>query len=370
MQDQKEIAKPLDYDEVRERRHMAAEGKEKDATIALLDISLKGVKRTEVIQEKGRLRVLATTKGRGMKRKRPYGRIPSISLSENEIDLEQVDQELDGYRPSGVPTIFGPNQAKPTHQLPPRDEEGLDRGATIFDTDDRYLFNDTSFPWRCTGKVNTVGAWGSGTTIGRRLVLTASHVVNWTGGSSGGIAGLTFTPAYFDGSGPWGTFSAERVIYWNQAGGSLSDFETAFDYVVLVMSEPVGSTVGYPGYRAYDDDWHGGSYWETIGYPSERASGERPAYQGGCVISSQGSHSTSGQTGYVLGHFNDITPGQSGGPVWGWWGSEPWPRVVGVTSTIGSTAVESPSGTTIGDNEYGGGPALSALISWARSNYP
>jgi hypothetical protein len=44
--------------------------------------------------------------------------------------------------------------------------------------------------------------------------------------------------------------------------------------------------------------------------------------------------------------------------------------VVGVGSTIGSTAVQQPTGSTSGDNEYGGGPALSALISWARANFP
>jgi hypothetical protein len=42
----------------------------------------------------------------------------------------------------------------------------------------------------------------------------------------------------------------------------------------------------------------------------------------------------------------------------------------GRRSTIGSTAVQTPTGSTVGDNEYGGGPALSALISWARSNFP
>jgi hypothetical protein len=54
----------------------------------------------------------------------------------------------------------------------------------------------------------------------------------------------------------------------------------------------------------------------------------------------------------------------------GWWDNEPWPRVVGVGSTIGDTSVKSTNVVTNGDNEYGGGPALSALISWARSNYP
>jgi V8-like Glu-specific endopeptidase len=217
--------------------------------------------------------------------------------------------------------------------------------------------------------VRTEGQWGSGTTIGPRLVLTASHVINWTGGDEGGVSWVTFIPGYFDGSGPWGEIAATHVIYWIQAPGTLSDEQTAFDYVVLVMSDRIGDVVGYPGYRTYDERWNGESYWQYIGYPGELASGERPAFQGEGVVSSVGDHSTSGQTGYVMGHFNEFTPGQSGGITWGWWGEEPWPRVVGVGSTIGSTAVQTPSGTTTGDNEYGGGPALSALIGWARANF-
>jgi hypothetical protein len=150
----------------------------------------------------------------------------------------------------------------------------------------------------------------------------------------------------------------------------LTDQQTAFDYVVLIMSDRIGDAIGYSGYRTYSSSWNGGSYWQTIGYPGELASGERPAFEGNGAISSVQNFSQSGQSGSVLGHFNDFTPGQSGGPVWGWWDGEPWPRVVGVGSTIGSTAVQTPSGTTTGDNESGGGSALSALISWARSNYP
>lgn len=96
----------------------------------------------------------------------------------------------------------------------------------------------------------------------------------------------------------------------------------------------------------------------------------RPAFQGDCVISSAQEQSMGGNDALVLGHFNEFTPGQSGGAVWGWWDGEPWPRVIGVGSTIGSTAVQSPTGSTTGDNEFGGGPALSTLISWARDNFP
>jgi hypothetical protein len=79
-----------------------------------------------------------------------------------------------------------------------------------------------------------------------------------------------------------------------------------------------------------------------------------------------GTQSTAGQTGNVLGHFNDVVGGHSGGPVWGWWANEPWPRVVGTQSAEANT----PANNTSGDNEFGGGPALSSLISWARANFP
>jgi ABC-type molybdate transport system substrate-binding protein len=102
------------------------------------------------------------------------------------------------------------------------------------------------------------------------------------------VAWLTFTPGYFDGSGPWGEIAATRVIYWEQAPGSLTDQQTAFDYVVLVMDQPIGDVVGYPGYRTYDDAWNGGSYWQYIGFPGELSSGERPAFQGKGVISTGG----------------------------------------------------------------------------------
>jgi hypothetical protein len=34
-----------------------------------------------------------------------------------------------------------------------------------------------------------------------------------------------------------------------------------------------------------------------------------------------------------------------------------------------SAEASAPAMNTSGDNEFGGGPALSSLISWARSNY-
>lgn len=364
------LPKPLTHRALARRSAIRAIGRPKRVTTSLLDISRDGVRGPRLIAEDGRLRLVASIDAEGIRPERRYQRIPTARLDARKIDLERLSGEMNGQRPSGIATTFLPKLGKPTHVLRPGRGKGLDRGGSIFGSDDRYLFDDRAFPWRTTGKVRTVGKWGSGTVIGPRHVLTASHVVNWTGGSGGGVAWLTFTPGYFDGSGPWGEIAATRVIYWQQAPGTLTDQQTAFDYAVLVMEQRIGDIVGYPGYRTYDDDWNGGSYWQYIGYPGELSSGERPAFQGGGVISTLANHGLSGQTGYLLGHFNEFTPGQSGGAIWGWWDGEPWPRVVGVGSTIGDTAVKSTSVGTSGDNEYGGGPALSALISWARTNYP
>jgi V8-like Glu-specific endopeptidase len=362
--------KPLEHRVVIKRRRVSAKGKSENISLPILDVSMKGIAGTRIIQEKGRLCVHAEVNVNGLDRRRRQEKIPVTRLTTKDIDRRLLRAKIKGHLPGGVPTTFKPKRGRRTHTLRPEKGKDVNKVGTIFNTDNRYLFDDQSFPWRTTGKVRTSGQWGSGTTIGPRHVLTASHVINWTGGSGGGVSWVTFSPGYFDGNGPWGEISATRVIYWLQAPGSLTDQQTAFDYVVLIMNDRIGDIVGYPGYRTYDDDWNNGSYWQSIGYPAERSSGERPAFQGGGSISSVQNFSLSGQSGSVLGHFNDFTPGQSGGPAWGWWSGEPWPRVVGVGSTIGSTAVQAPTGSTIGDNEYGGGSALSALISWARANYP
>jgi V8-like Glu-specific endopeptidase len=362
--------KPIDRRRLAKRDPIPARGRATRQQVNLLDVKLD--KRTDprLVGDGGRyqLAVELGAKG-GVDVLQPFPNPKPVSLSQERIGPHLDVRDLEGERPRGVESSFLPEQAPPTHRRQAAGK-GRDKGGTIFDTDDRYLFQDTAFPWRTTGKVRTAGGWGSGCTIGPRHVLTASHVVNWDSDGRGNVGWITFTPGYFDGRGPWGEIAATEVIFWEEAPGTLTDQETAFDYVVLVMAERIGELIGYPGYRTYNDDWNDGEFWQYIGYPGELASGERPAFQGDAVVSSQQDFSLNGNSGYVLGHFNEFTPGQSGGSAWGWWGEEPWPRVVGVGSTIGSTAVQSPTGSTTGDNEYGGGPALSSIISWARTNRP
>jgi V8-like Glu-specific endopeptidase len=257
---------------------------------------------------------------------------------------------------------FLPTLTERLPESPLRKDE--DRPTNVFGTDTRYVFNDTAFPWSTTGRVQTPSGVGTGCMIGRNLLLTCSHVMQWN--SDGSVGWVKFEPAYYNGPRPqfgtaWGTY----VLWWNKAQGGLTDFETAFDYVVVVLDRNLGDLTGYPGYRTYSDSWNGGIYWQHIGYPGDLTGAERPVFFGNGAVSSTANHSTSGQTGKVLGHFMDITGGHSGGPFWGWWSDEPWPRVIGVQSAEAST----PAMTTSGDNEGGGGSALSALIAYARDNF-
>ena len=270
--------------------------------------------------------------------------------------------QAEGHRPAHLAVHFRPAGLHKVESLEPR--ERTRRGGAIFAPDDRYIYQDASFPWCTVGLIETENGWGSGTMIGRRLVLTASHVVVWKTNSAGW---MKFTPAAFGGTTPpFGHAWAERVIYWRKNGHRMNDDETAFDYAVLVLDRGLGELTGYAGFRTFDTAWLAGRYWQNLGYPGDIGGGTKPSFSNSGAISSVDDFTSQQQTAYLLGNFIDYQPGQSGGPYWGWWGEEPWPRVIGTASTLPDT----PSNDTSGDNEGGGGPALSSLVAYARTQYP
>jgi len=61
----------------------------------------------------------------------------------------------------------------------------------------------------------------------------------------------------------------------------------------------------------------------------------------------------------AMSHSADVWPGQSGGPMFGWWTGEPWPSAVAVQSTQNSD-----------ENKASGGQDLVDLILQARSDFP
>lgn len=328
--------------------------------------------RSELREDGNRLELVSTIPGRLLGERSLPPNIERVALTKDMVADLDVDRESHGVRPEYFPVRFAPERIKlEAHERarPPADfdyeKANADRPTNVFPPDTRYIYQDTNYPWCFVGRVDTPLGTATGCMIGSRLLLTANHAVQWNPGSDAGW--VRFRPAYYNGSAPFGEAWAERIIHWTTSSPAdgLTDNETAFDYVVCVLDRRLGDTVGYAGYRTYDDDWNGGDYWQHMGYPGDLSGSERPAFVSGAISTSDG-ESAAGQDGLVLGHFIDITPGHSGGPVWGWWGDEFYPRVVGTQSAESN----SPGMSTSGDNEFGGGSALSSLITWARNNYP
>lgn len=247
-----------------------------------------------------------------------------------------------------------------THTVKDKLAKGYTWPTTVFSPDERFTFSDTSFPWSTCGRVETAGGgWGSGVMIGPRHFMTASHVINWGPNNTAGW--VKFTPLKFDNSEPFGSGFATVIYSWVKADGSdrLNLTEGAFDYVVCVLDRPLGNSTGWMGSRAYQSSWQGGNYWGHIGYPRDLNSGTRPAFIGYQSFISKEDASAVGRTSMRIRHKIDIVPGDSGGPFFGWWANEPWPRVVAVQS-----------GERSDWNSAGGGDPLPELINFARNANP
>lgn len=239
--------------------------------------------------------------------------------------------------------------------LPDRPKD-VHQATTIFPPDNRYTFNDTAFPWCTAGRVDSPGGQASGVMVGPRHMLTCSHAIQWNSDNTAGW--VKFTPSYFDGSAPfgvaWGT-----MIYWEELkvfGPSISRSEGQHDYVAVVLNTRMGDLTGWMGSRSWSDDWDGGAWWSHIGYPGDLAGGQRPSYQGGIAL--DGSF-WDREVHTRIFHQGDVWPGQSGGPYFGWWEGEAWPRVVAVQS-----------GQTSDENSASGGAHMIDCIIRARNDFP
>ena len=286
-------------------------------------------------------------------------------LAERTADVSAHD----GYWPTDAPRSPTPELLRPEHRRrpvwrrPPGQKDDMGEPAAVFLPDDRSVIYDTSFPWRTCGRVATPGGWGSGVMIGPRHMMTASHVVPWL--ADGGSDWITFTPMQYDTSTPFSSAYAIRVYQWQRVNGAdgIQSNEAAFDYVVVVLSSNLGDSTGWMGSRGYSSDWNGMVRWAHIGYPQDIGAGVRPVYTTNGVMDSTVSESSGGRDSFRIMHRNDLVPGQSGGPYFGWWSGEDFPRV------IASQSAENWGGAG-GPNAAGGGEPLPQLIVHATTVEP
>lgn len=257
-----------------------------------------------------------------------------------------------------------PDVAPGEPELMRRIGRGAVRPLYVFPPENRLPYNDRSWPWGLVGKVfNSNGKVGSGALIGNRLVATAGHVVPWGSGSWW----MRFVPAYYNGVSLHG---AGVESYVSDAHGyDVSGDVTGYDWAVLRLYQPLGSWLGYFGYNGFSDSWQGQPYWTVLGYPSAIASGQRPSYQTGVSVFDVDSDSNGGKE---LETKADMTPGNSGGPMFGWWSGDP--RLVGVVS--GQEEDWSPGywpwewGDVEKGNVVAGGAGFTNLMAWGRNNWP
>lgn len=229
------------------------------------------------------------------------------------------------------------------------------QATTIFPPDQRAVFHDTSFPWSCFGRVDSPNGFGSGVMVGPRHLLTVSHMVQWLPNNQAGW--IRFRPSFFDGSAPFGDAWAQWTYYkYKVSGPTIDVIEGMFDYVCVVLNWPIGNATGWIGSRGYTDAWDGGTYWSHIGYPGDLTAGNRPTFQNGIALDGAWWELDSNE---AMAHHADVWPGQSGGPFFGWWSNEPWPRAVAVQSSQNAT-----------ENNGSGGQDMVDLIIQARNDHP
>jgi V8-like Glu-specific endopeptidase len=278
-------------------------------------------------------------------------------LRSGEAHFEEAELErlLDAYIPEHLG--FNPEpvkRVKPHRTI--RTDVRRDRNVatTIFGSDDRMAFQDTSYPWGTVGLVETNRGAGSGVMIGPRHLLTVSHVIDWTAPAGFAADWVRFTPSYFDGDAPFGESYGVHIYWYVQEDGDgfIENSEEDFDYAVVVLDHRIGESTGWMGARHYDDAWDTLNVWSHMGYPTDLNSGERPIF-----VSPFTMNGTDDDAQDML-HQADVFPGQSGGPMFGWWDGDVGPRAVAVQSYQNSS-----------NNGASGGRSLRNLVALARTEF-
>ena len=225
----------------------------------------------------------------------------------------------------------------------------------------RFPYVDDSWPWGLVGRIfNNQGFSGTGTLVGDRIVITAGHMVPW--GSSPWW--MQFVPAYVNGV---SLFGAGVESYVSDATGyNTSGNVTGYDWALLRLYEPLGSSLGYFGYNSYSDSWNNDPVWSNIGYPGDIDNAQEPAFQQGFTINDTDGDSDGGEE--LETQNCDLNHGNSGGPCFAWWNNGTDPRIVGVVS--GQEQEYQFPFSINDDNVFAAGDGFVNLCAWGRANWP
>jgi V8-like Glu-specific endopeptidase len=286
----------------------------------------------------------------------------SATRESPEFYLKGIHSDVSfvGYRPEWADVLYTPRVMPDVQPSMRRINGQFLRPAFIFEPDNRQPFKPSSWPWHCVGKIFTSeGKTGSGALVGHNMVVTASHMIPsnaWLG-----IPGwwIKFVPAYYVGSSLLGIGVQSYVSQVN--GWNVGWQVTGYDWAILKLKDPLGDWLGWFAVNDYSSDWEGEPWWTIVGYPGDVAGGVAPSWQTGISIFDDEATPYGGRE---LEHKGDVTAGNSGGPMFGWWKGNP--RLIGVVS--GGEYENTFFGLTAG-NVTAGGSGFTSLVAWGNSNW-
>ncbi|KAJ4461573.1 putative Adenylate cyclase [Paratrimastix pyriformis] len=170
----------------------------------------------------------------------------------------------------------------------------------------------------------------------------------------------------------------QTVLTFVKNAHQISSFQAAFDLALLVLDRDVGDEAGYLGVVTFKDEWLNQPIWADVGYPLPEDL-------------SQDSYSMDGIQSFLMRTTLDLTRGNSGGGVWGWFEGEQSPRLIGVVSS--ESKVTRPCRNTpsrpfpidrlahsffilrpvsrrpVKYNNIAGGPAMTFLVAYGRAKF-